>query len=94
MTFRFVDAQNAAYPVTILCRMLEVSRGGYYAWRKGAAQCASTERLGAPGGAKKGACRWPQRVRKPTADDRREGGWHRGVGTYLEDGSWTVEKMQ
>jgi lipopolysaccharide transport system ATP-binding protein len=23
----------------------------------------------------------------------REGGWHRGVGTYLEDGSWEVEKL-
>jgi lipopolysaccharide transport system ATP-binding protein len=23
----------------------------------------------------------------------REGGWHRGVCTYLEDGSWEVEKM-
>lgn len=38
MTFRFVDAQNAVYPVTILCRVLEVSRGGYYAWRKRQAQ--------------------------------------------------------
>ena len=38
MTFRFVDAQNAMYPVTILCRVLEVSRGGYYAWLKRQAQ--------------------------------------------------------
>lgn len=38
MTFRFVEAQNAAYPVTILCRVLEVSRGGYYAWLKRQAQ--------------------------------------------------------
>lgn len=32
MTFRFVEAQNAVYPVTVLCRVLEVSRPGYYAW--------------------------------------------------------------
>ena len=34
MTFRFVEVQNAAYPVTILCRVRELSRGGYYAWLK------------------------------------------------------------
>lgn len=34
MTFRFVEAQNAVYPVTVLCRVLEVSRPGYYAWRQ------------------------------------------------------------
>jgi len=34
MTFRFVEAQNAVYPVMVLCRVLEVSRPGYYAWRK------------------------------------------------------------
>ena len=32
MIFRFVQAQNAVYPVTILCRVVGVSRGGYYAW--------------------------------------------------------------
>lgn len=34
MIFRFVETQNAVYPVTVLCRVLEVSRPGYYAWRK------------------------------------------------------------
>ena len=38
MTFRFVEAQNATYPVVVLCRVLEVSRCGYYAWRKRQAQ--------------------------------------------------------
>lgn len=38
MTYRFVDAQNALYPVVVLCRVLEVSRGGYYAWRQRQAQ--------------------------------------------------------
>ncbi len=38
MTFRFVQAQNATYPAVVLCRVLEVSRGGYYAWRKRQAQ--------------------------------------------------------
>lgn len=34
MTFRFIDAQNALYPIIVLCRVLEVSRGGYDAWRQ------------------------------------------------------------
>ena len=45
MTFRFVQAQNAVYPVVVLCRVLEVSRGGYYAWRKRQARpCARRQR--------------------------------------------------
>jgi putative transposase len=32
--FRFVDAEKATYPVTVLCRLVGVSRTGYYAWAK------------------------------------------------------------
>jgi putative transposase len=31
--FRLIDVEKASYPVAMLCRMLEVSRSGYYAWR-------------------------------------------------------------
>ena len=31
--FKLIDAQRASYPVAMLCRMLEVSKSGYYAWR-------------------------------------------------------------
>ncbi len=31
--FRFIDAEKADLSVSLLCRMLEVSRSGYYAWR-------------------------------------------------------------
>ncbi len=32
--FRFIDAERAVYPVSLLCRVLKVSRSGYYAWRE------------------------------------------------------------
>jgi putative transposase len=31
--FRLIDAERANYPVAMLCRMLRVSKSGYYAWR-------------------------------------------------------------
>jgi len=33
MRFRFIEAEKACYPIRILCRCLEVSRSGCYAWR-------------------------------------------------------------
>jgi putative transposase len=32
--FRFIDAERAHLPVSLLCRMLGVSRSGYYTWRE------------------------------------------------------------
>ena len=38
MKFVFIAAHAAEYPVTVMCRVLEVSRAGYYAWKgRGAA---------------------------------------------------------
>jgi len=34
MRFGFIDAEKANYPVELLCRVLGVSKQGYYAWRK------------------------------------------------------------
>ncbi len=31
--YRFLDAEQAAYPIALLCRVLGVARAGYYAWR-------------------------------------------------------------
>jgi len=31
--FRFVDAEKARFPVSMLCRVLKVSKSGYYAWK-------------------------------------------------------------
>ena len=33
MTFRFIDAEKATFPIRALCRTLEVSPSGFYAWR-------------------------------------------------------------
>jgi putative transposase len=34
MRFRFIDDQHSEFPVTRLCRALNVSASGYYAWRQ------------------------------------------------------------
>lgn len=33
MRFAFIEQHAAAYPVRLMCRVLEVSPSGYYAWR-------------------------------------------------------------
>ena len=34
MRFLFIRVEKASYPVTVLCRVLEVARSGYYAFEK------------------------------------------------------------
>jgi putative transposase len=34
MRFAFIDAQKSEFPIQRLCRVLKVSRSGYYAWAK------------------------------------------------------------
>ena len=34
MKFRFVDAERAQFPVSLLCRCVGVTRQGFYAWRR------------------------------------------------------------
>jgi len=31
--YRFIDAEKTSYPVSMLCRVLKVSRSGYHAWK-------------------------------------------------------------
>jgi putative transposase len=34
VTFAFIEAEKASYPVTVLCRILEVSTSGFYEWKE------------------------------------------------------------
>jgi hypothetical protein len=34
MRYRFIEDHRATWPVEVQCRVLEVSRSGYYAWRR------------------------------------------------------------
>jgi putative transposase len=31
--FELIDAEKASYPISLLCRVLKVSRSGYYDWK-------------------------------------------------------------
>ena len=33
MKFAYVEAEKARFPVSVLCKVLRVSRAGFYAWR-------------------------------------------------------------
>ena len=33
MRYRFIEDHRAVWPIDVQCRVLEVSRSGYYAWR-------------------------------------------------------------
>jgi len=46
--FGFIAAEKAAFPVRLLCRMLQVSRAGFYAWqtRPPAPRAQADQRLG------------------------------------------------
>ncbi|MCL9792963.1 IS3 family transposase [Frankia sp. AgKG'84/4] len=42
MTFALIDAEKTRHPVSVLARVLGVSREGYYAWRRRGGQSART----------------------------------------------------
>ena len=31
--YKLIDSEKASFPVALLCKVLSVSRSGYYAWR-------------------------------------------------------------
>ena len=46
MRFAFIRDYKAAFPVEILCKVLKVSRGGYYAWSRRPPSPAAVRRVG------------------------------------------------
>ena len=43
MRFAFIETEKACFPVTLMCRMLAVSRAGFYAWRRRPAAAQTRE---------------------------------------------------
>ncbi|MGD0291786.1 MAG: IS3 family transposase, partial [Candidatus Binataceae bacterium] len=41
--FAFIETEKACFPVTLMCRMLAVSRAGFYAWRRRPAAARTRE---------------------------------------------------
>ena len=44
MRFHFIDLSRKAYPMYLLCKVMEVSRSGYYSWRKRGKSAREKER--------------------------------------------------
>jgi hypothetical protein len=47
--FSFIETEKACFPVTLMCRMLAVSRAGFYAWRRRPAAARTRQELIFPG---------------------------------------------
>ncbi len=66
MRFALIDGEKAEFPVRTMCRVLDVSESGFFAWKRAACQPAPAGRHGLSGAYSDRLRVIEQNLRQPT----------------------------